>query len=134
MVLVILEVLPMVPIEELLPVFNRRESWAWIAGKYLPSPAVCPRCWKELAGDRARKAFVDLRRTFCQACGQRFSPAEGTPLHGTRWEPEELIRLMILHQVGHGTGRISKTLGKSPAAVLDMLQRIELANSPRVMS
>lgn len=115
--------------EDMLSIFQREPAWRWIAGQFLPSPLACPRCGKRITGGRARKSFLELRRTFCQACGRKFSPAEGTPLHGTRWQPEEVLRLLYLDAAGLEVSRIGKALQKSPAAVRDMLERIELAES-----
>lgn len=113
--------------EDLLSVFQRDPSWKWLVGKFLPSTLVCPRCGQPITGERARKSFLDLRRTFCHACGRKFSPTEGTPIHGTRWQPEEVVQLLFLSASGLEPSRIGKALEKSPATVRDMLERIELA-------
>jgi transposase-like protein len=117
----------MIQTEELLAVFERAPSWSWIVGKYLAGRPICPRCGQDLQGEKPRESFLSLERTFCRSCNKKFTPTEGTPLHRTRWQPEEFVRLIYMVGVGLSLARIGKALGKSPESIRDMLERARLA-------
>jgi hypothetical protein len=60
-------------------------------------------------------------------------PTAGTPLHDTCWQPEELVKLIILADAGRTVAEISKALGKGRESVKTMLERVELALLPDVV-
>lgn len=114
-----------IKIEHLLDVFTRPASWSWITERYLPKGVFCPRCKTKITGSRALAAFREIGRVYCRACRSIFSARAVTPLAATEWQPEQFVKLIVLHGAGRTPGEIGDTLGKSCDAVSDMLDRIE---------
>jgi hypothetical protein len=72
-------------------------------------------------------AYSEMRLVYCSACRHKFRATEGTPIHGTSWQPEEFVRLVVLDGYGLIPTEIARAVGKSLSGVCDMLERLELA-------
>jgi hypothetical protein len=112
-------------IEQLLDIIDRPTAWAWIRRQYLPAGIICPVCGAIITGTKPLASFKALERTYCRAHGSSFRPmATIAPLRGTEWEPEEFVKLLLLHFSAVPVPHIGKLLGKSPGCVRDMLDRL----------
>ena len=110
---------------QVLDIIDRGAAWAWIRRQYLPDGPACPGCGQTITGQRALEAFDRLERTYCKACGSN-SPARAfvQVLKGTEWQPEEFCKFLFLHLTGQAPASIATLLGKSPACVRDMVDRL----------
>lgn len=116
----------MIETEELLAVVTRLAAWEWMQRRYLQSGPVCPSCQSPITGARALAAWQDLRKVYCAGCGHTFRPTSGTPIHETSWQPEELVKLLLLVDAGRTAAQMASSLGKSSRCIRDMLERVRL--------
>lgn len=116
----------MIETEELLAVVTRLAAWEWMQRRYLQSGPVCPSCQSPITGTRALAAWQDLRKVYCAGCGHTFRPTSGTPIHETSWQPEELVKLLLLVEAGRTTAQMAASLSKSSGCIRDMLERIRI--------
>ncbi len=116
----------MIKIEEILSIVSRPAAWSWMQGQYLQNGPICPACSAVITGPRALAAWHDLRRVYCAGCGHTFRPTAGTPLADTSWQPEEFVQLLFLISAERTAAQIGQALGKSPACIRDMIERIRL--------
>ena len=119
-----------IKLEECLNLIGRLAAWGWIVARFVPGAVRCPTCGTELTSEKAVKRFLAMERTYCKACDRVVLPTAGTPLHDTCWQPEELVKLVILADAGRTVAEISKALGKGRESVKTMLERVELALLP----
>ena len=115
-----------VRVEGVVLAVGAESAWAWMCRRYLGQAAVCGRCGSSITGVRALASFRACRRTFCSSCGTRFNPAEGTPISGTTWLPEQYVQLLILRSAGFSVREIAEELGKSESSTRDMIDRAQL--------
>lgn len=121
----------MITLEQTLETVTRWAAWSLIDQQYHPAGALCPECDKAITGHRALAAWSELRRVYCASCESEFSPTVGTPLHNTSWQPEELVRLVILLEAGRSRSQIAAALGKSSNCIRDMQDRLSLLHPAR---
>ena len=112
--------------KSLLAVFTRTPSWKVLAAYFFPEGPHCPFCSEKIRGERALASFYRFERVYCQYCRRRFPPSKGTPIHGTRWQPEEFTRYLFLKQSGIDDVVISELLDKSLDSIRDMSSRLDL--------
>lgn len=122
----------MIETEELLAVVTRLAAWEWLQSRYLQSGPICPSCQSPITGTRALAAWQDLRKVYCAGCGHTFRPTSGTPIHETSWQPEELVKLLLLVDAGRTTAQMAASLGKSAGCIRDMLERVRLWHASRL--
>lgn len=113
-------------IEDCLDIIGRDASWGWIVRQFLPQGPACPSCSAPISSKKALARFFSLERTYCKECDRVFRPTAGSPIHETRWQPEEFVKLMILDLAGRSPVEIGQHLGKSASSVRDMLAKVDL--------
>lgn len=119
-----------IKIEDCLHIIGRLAAWGWIVERFTPGDLKCPACGSILESEKARMRFLNLERTYCKTCNRVILPTAGTPLRDTCWQPEELVKLVILADAGRTVAEIGKALGKGRESVKTMLDRVELALLP----
>jgi len=118
-------------IEDCLDIIDRNASWGWIVRQFLPQGPTCPSCSAPISSEKALARFFAMERTYCKECDRVFRPTVGSPIHETRWHPEEFVKLMILDLAGRSPAEIGQHLGKSASSVRDMAAKVELLQSGR---
>jgi len=112
--------------EDLIAAVDRSAAWELLQRRFHPAGICCPSCGAAITGPRALDAWREMRRVYCSSCGHKFSATIGTPIHDTSWQPDDLVRMLLLADAGRSPARIAEVLGKSTACVRDMLDRVAL--------
>lgn len=112
-------------LDSVLDIIDRPAAWAWIRKEYFPAGVICPVCGSTITGTRALVSFEAIERTYCRShCGSFRPLAAIAPLRGTEWQPEEFVKLLLLHLAEQSASDIAALLGKSTSCVRDMLDRL----------
>jgi len=93
----------------------------WFFAYFHNSRARCYYCGEDLS-ERSTKSFLDGRRASCGSCRKNNQFFKGTPLHGARTAPAQVLLLAILFDLGLSKNKAADITGM-PVGVVSSWQK-----------
>lgn len=93
----------------------------WFFAYFHHGHARCFYCGEDLS-ERSTRSFLDGRRASCGSCRKNNQFFKGTPLHGTRAAPAQVLILAILFDLGLSRKKIAE-LVDVPVGVVRVWQK-----------
>jgi transposase-like protein len=103
----------------------------WFLQKIRPDGAFCPKCHKEVPGEKSRKSFWELRRVKCTGCHVLFLATTDTILEGLKIDFRELYLILFLTGCGLSAHQVVDRVGVTRQTVCAWLTKFKFED-PRV--
>lgn len=95
---------------EALPLLiDEKRLRCWVLNVFCGLMAKCPNCGKMLDG-KARRTFLQLKRTRCRHCEQMIYATQNSPLFRSRLTPEQFVILAAIAPAEHDNTKIRQSL------------------------
>ena len=95
---------------EALPLLiDEKKLRCWVLNVFCGLMAKCPLCGEMIEG-KARRTFLQLKRTRCRHCESTIYATQNSPLFRSRLTPEQFVILAALAPVEHENKNIRQSL------------------------